>query len=82
MSSTTEEDRVASIISNRLHVEESEFEDDTPITGDVLDAESLDIVEIAEAIDENLDVYISDEELEEMETVGDLKSFVKSVEEN
>ncbi|GGN95076.1 MULTISPECIES: acyl carrier protein [Haloarcula] len=75
---STAADQIESIISNRLHVEESGFDDETVITGEKLDAESLDIVEIAEAIDGELGVYLTVDDIEEMQTVGDLKSFVAS----
>ncbi|MFB6280869.1 MAG: acyl carrier protein [Haloferacaceae archaeon] len=71
------DDAVEEIVADRLRVDRSAFDDGTPLDGDALDADSLDVVEAAEAIDANLDVYVPDEALAEMETVGDLKSYVR-----
>lgn len=71
------EETIEEIIADRLHVDRSEFDDETPFMGETLDADSLDIVEAAEAIDANLGVHIPDEDLESIETVGELKSYVR-----
>jgi acyl carrier protein len=68
---------VEEIISDRLRIDQSAFDDETAFTDEAIDADSLDIVETAEAIDANLGVHIPDEELEGMETVGDLKQYVR-----
>lgn len=78
MSTETEIDEtIEEIISDRLRVERSEFDDETPFEGETIDADSLDVVEAAEAIDANLGVHVPDEDLEAMDTVGDLKSYVR-----
>lgn len=71
------DDAVEEILADRLRVDRAAFDDGTPLAGEVLDADSLDVVEAAEAIDAALDVYVPDEALAEMETVGDLKSYVR-----
>lgn len=71
------DDAVEGIVADRLGVDRSEFDDETSFTGETLDADSLDMVETAEAVDANLDVYVPDEELAEVETVGDLKAYVR-----
>lgn len=71
------DDAVERIVADRMRVDASAFDDGTPFEGEVLDADSLDVVEAAEAIDANLDVYVPDEVLADMETVGDLKSYVR-----
>ncbi|WP_226012028.1 acyl carrier protein [Halomicrobium salinisoli] len=78
MSSVTTAERIDSIVADRLHIEQSAFGDDTLLDGETLDAESLDIVEIAEALDENLNAFVPVNEIEEMDTVGDLKAFVEA----
>lgn len=78
MSSNREVDAaVEEIISDRLRIDQSAFDDETAFTDDVIDADSLDVVETAEAIDANLGVRVPDEDIEEMETVGDLKQYVR-----
>ena len=72
------DDTIEGIIADRLRVDRSAFDDETRFTGETIDADSLDIVEAAEAIDANLGVHIPDAELEAVETVGDLKSFVRA----
>lgn len=78
MSSGAEIDEaVEEIVADRLRVDRSAFDDGTPLDGEVLDADSLDVVEAAEAIDATLDVYVPDEALADVETVGDLKACVR-----
>ena len=72
------DDTIEGIIVDRLRVDRSAFDDETRFAGETIDADSLDIVEAAEAIDANLGVHIPDAELETVETVGDLKSFVRA----
>ncbi|MDY6818178.1 MAG: acyl carrier protein [Halobacteriales archaeon] len=76
-SSENIDETVEEIIADRLRVDRSEFDDETSFTGETLDADSLDVVEAAEAIDANLGVHIPDEDLEELETVGDLKTYIR-----
>ncbi len=45
---------------------------------DDLGADSLDIVEMIMALEEEFDVEISDEEAEKLATVGDAVEFIKS----
>lgn len=68
---------VDGIVADRLRVDRSDFEDGTSFTGETLGADSLDVVETAEAVDAELGVRIPDEDLEAMDTVGDLKAYVR-----
>lgn len=68
----TEVDR---IVADVLRLDVDELSDDDEF-GEDIPAESLDYVEIAETIDMELGVSVPDEELEEFETVGDVKAFV------
>ncbi|MEZ3145512.1 phosphopantetheine-binding protein [Halobaculum sp. MBLA0143] len=67
---------VDEIVADALLVDESEFDDDTPFDDDGLAAESLDIVEMAELVEDELGVHVPDEDLEELTTVGAVKSYV------
>ena len=77
MSQTETAATVDRIVADVLRVSEDEFDDDSTFRKDV-EAESLDYVEIAETIAFELDVEIPDEDLQEFETVGDVKSYVEA----
>lgn len=77
MSNTAEiEGQVEGIIAERLRVETDAFNDSTEFEGEALDAESLDLVELAEAIEADLGIHIPDDDLAEIDTVGDLNKYV------
>lgn len=69
---------VVSIICEQFDLEEKDVSMETGVTED-LGADSLDLVEVLSAIEDELDVEIPDEVLENMKTIGDL---VKYIEEN
>jgi acyl carrier protein len=68
--------RVERIVADRLRVDPDAFDDGTRFDGETLDAESLDMVEIAEAIEADVGVHVPDEALEDLETVGELETYV------
>lgn len=70
------DDQIEMIIADRLRVEPDSFDDSTEFEGETLDAESLDIVELAEAIEAEVGVHIPDDDLADIRTVGDLKKYV------
>ncbi|QIO25156.1 acyl carrier protein (plasmid) [Haloarcula sp. JP-L23] len=67
---------VESIVADRLRVDQEALDDDTHFDGEELNAESLDMVEIAEAVEADIGVHVPDKDLEEIETVGGLRSYV------
>jgi len=69
-------DRVEGIVADRLRVDADAFDEGTPFDGETLDADSLDLVEIAEAIEAEVGVHIPDADLEDLETVGDLTAYI------
>lgn len=69
-------ERVEGIVADRLRVDEDAFDDGTAFDGETLDAESLDMVEIAEAVEADIGVHVPDEALEDVDTVGDLSTYV------
>ena len=77
MSQTETAATVDRIVADVLRVSEDELDDDSTFGEDV-EAESLDYVEIAETVAFELDVEIPDEDLQEFETVGDVKSYVEA----
>lgn len=69
-------DGVEDIVADVLQVGRDEFDDET-VFGEDVPAESLDLIEIAETIAFEYDVTVPDEALEEVDTVGDLKAYVR-----
>lgn len=71
-------DKVKTIIAEQLGVDEdiitmeSSFKDD-------LGADSLDVVELVMAIEEEFDVELPDEEAENIETVGDAVNYINEI---
>ena len=70
-------DKVKEIIVEQLGIEEDMVTMDATFTGD-LEADSLDIVELMMALEEEFDVEISDEEAEKITTVGDVVEYIKA----
>ncbi|HHV34646.1 MAG TPA: acyl carrier protein [Syntrophomonadaceae bacterium] len=68
-------DKVKSIIIEQLGVEGEEL---TPTTSfEELDADSLDIVELIMAFEEEFDLEIPDEDVEKIRTVGEVVDYIK-----
>ena len=72
------EEKVKTIIANRLGVEESAVIEKAKFIED-LGADSLDIVELVMAIEEAFGVDIPDEEAENIRTVEDAIGFVRKM---
>ena len=66
--------KIKSMIVEQLGVEEGEVALET--TFEDLDADSLDIVELIMALEEEFELEISDEEVEKIKTVGDVVSYI------
>lgn len=64
------------IIASALLVDEDDFDDGTSFGEEGFDAESLDLIEMAEIVEEELGVHIPDEDLEDLLTVGQVKEYV------
>lgn len=73
-------DKIKDIIVDQLGVEEEEVTPETAF-GD-LNADSLDIVELIMALEEEFDLEIPDEEAEKLTTVQAAVDYVKSKKEN
>lgn len=66
---------VDEIVADRLSLNKDDFDNRTHFKED-LDVESLDIVEIAETIEATIGVHVPDDDLANLETVGELKAYV------
>ena len=71
------EQRVKSIIVEKLGVEEDEVTKESTLMED-LGADSLDAVELGMAIEDAVGVAIADEDLPNIKTVQDLVDYVES----
>jgi acyl carrier protein len=71
------EERVRSIISDQLGVSEDEVKPESKFIDD-LGADSLDIVELIMAMEEEFEVEIPDEEAEKIRHVSDVISYIKN----
>ena len=70
-------EKIREIIADKLSINEVEITMDSAFLED-LNADSLDIVELIMALEDELDMEIPDEDAENFVTVGDVVNFVKS----
>ncbi|MBS3942808.1 MAG: acyl carrier protein [Dethiobacter sp.] len=70
------QDRVKKIVSEQLEVEIGILTAET--TFEEIDADSLDIVELVMALEEEFDLEISDQEIENIKSVGDVIKYIES----
>ena len=70
-------DKVKAIIVDQLGVEEDAVKMEASFLDD-LGADSLDIVELIMALEEEFDIEIPDEEAEKITTVGDVVNYISA----
>lgn len=68
-------EKVRSLISEQLDVEEDKITLET--TFEDIDADSLDVVELVMALEEEFNLEIADEEVEKIKTVGDIINYIE-----
>jgi acyl carrier protein len=69
-------ERVRSIVTERLGVDDDKVTPEAEFIGD-LNADSLDIVEVVMALEQEFELEIQDDEVESMRTVGDAVSYIE-----
>lgn len=67
--------KVKALISEQLDIDEVQIALDT--TFEDIDADSLDVVELVMALEEEFDLEIADEEVEKIQTVGDVVGYIE-----
>ncbi|HOO11740.1 MAG TPA: acyl carrier protein [Bacillota bacterium] len=70
-------EKVKEIIADQLGVDEEEISSDARFIED-LGADSLDLVELIMALEEEFDLEIPDEDAEKISTVGDAVEYIKN----
>ncbi|MBS3948074.1 MAG: acyl carrier protein [Dethiobacter sp.] len=68
--------KIKKMISEQLGVEETDVTRETSFED--LDADSLDIVELVMALEEEFGLEIADEEVEKIKSVGDVVRYIES----
>lgn len=68
-------EKVKSIVVDQLGVDDEQISLETSFTE--LNADSLDIVELIMALEEEFDLDIPDEDAEKLRTVGDAVNYIK-----
>jgi len=71
------EEKVNNIVAEKLGVDRGEVTPDAVFIDD-LGADSLDLVELIMAMEEEFGFEIADEEAEKLRTVGDVINFIKA----
>ena len=72
------EEKIAKIIEEQLGVEAERIKPEASFIED-LGADSLDIVELVMAMEEEFGIDIPDEDAEKIKTVADVTNYVKSI---
>ena len=70
-------EKLREILAEQLDVDPQDISLDTDIAND-LGADSLDVVELAMAVEDEFGVEIPDEEIEGLKTVGNVVDFIQS----
>jgi acyl carrier protein len=68
--------KVVSLVAERMGVEEDQITDDTHFVND-LQSDSLDMAELVIDLEEAFDISISDEEAQQIETVGQAIAYIE-----
>ena len=71
-------EKIQQALSEQFEVEPEKITAETDIIND-LGADSLDLVELIMALEEEYDVTITDESVYEHKTVGDIATFIESL---
>ena len=70
-------DRVKTIINEQLGISEDEISIESNFLED-FGADSLELIDLIMALESEFDIEVPEEDIEEIETVGDVVSYLKS----
>lgn len=70
-------EKIKKMLADQLDANADDMTMDTRI-GDDLGADSLDVVELLMAIEEEFEVEIPDDEIENLKTIGDVTDYIQS----
>lgn len=69
-------EKVKQIVADQLELDAENLSMDT--TFEEIDADSLDIVELVMALEEEFELEISDDEIENIKSVGDIAKYIEA----
>ena len=69
-------DKVRAIIAEQLDVNEDKIDENTALIED-LGADSLDMVDLVMSFEDEFDIEITDDQVENVKTVGDIVKFLE-----
>lgn len=69
-------EKIKTIIVDQLDVDEDKITNNSSITDD-LGADSLDVVDLVMSLEDEFDLEIPDEEVENINTVGDIVKYIE-----
>lgn len=69
-------EQIRKILAEQFSLNEADINEDTSFTEDI-GADSLDLVELVMALEQEFDVEIDDDEIENIKTVGDAVRYIK-----
>ena len=70
--------KIIQIIASQFNIDPDEITMDTSFKDD-LNADSLDLVELVMALEDEFDLEIGDEDVDRIKTVGDAKNYIKEL---
>lgn len=70
--------KIIQIIASQFNIDPDDITMDTSFKDD-LNADSLDLVELVMALEDEFDLEIGDEDVDRIKTVGDAKNYIKEL---
>ncbi len=70
-------EKVCSIVNERFELSDLNLTEDT--TWDEIGADSIDLVDLISAVEDNFGISIPDEAIENLKTIGDVAAYIDSL---
>jgi acyl carrier protein len=70
------QERLYALVANQLGLEREELAPEAHILDD-LGADSLDVVELVMALEESFNIVVPDEDVERLQTIGDVQQYLE-----